>query len=266
MEVFGVIGYPLGHSMSPVMHNAAFRETGYQGIYVPFEVRPENFESAIEGIKALGIRGINITIPYKERILEFFRQRREVREIGAANTVDLKRKTCHNTDVDGVIGALQSSGVDAKDMEVLVVGAGGAAKACVYALKDDNEVYITNRTAKKGVELAERFDVEFIERERLETLKFDLIINATPLGMKGFPEKLPVSEKILGKKPAVFDMVYNPPETLLIRKALSYGCKAVSGVDMLVYQGAKAFEIFTGKKAPVEVMKKAVVSELKKIA
>ncbi len=265
MEVFGIVGYPLGHSMSPAMHNAAFRELGYPGVYVPFEVKPDNFENAVEGLSALGVRGINITIPYKEKIVKFFRQEREVREIGAANTVDLRKKTCHNTDVDGVLRALKGSGINAKSLKVLVAGAGGAAKACVYALRDDNEVYLTNRTVERGTELAEKFGVEFLEIGRIESVYFDVIVNATPLGMKGFPVKLPVPETVLEKRPIVFDMVYNPPETLLIKKAVSYGCRIVSGVDMLVYQGAKAFEVFTGKKAPVEVMKKAVISELKKL-
>ncbi len=265
-EIFGVIGYPVKHSMSPAMHNAAFRKTGYDGVYIPLEVKPENFQVAIDGIKAIGFRGINVTIPYKERITELFRNGKEVMEIGAANTVDLRKGICHNTDVDGVTGALQESGVGTDGMKVLVVGAGGAARACVYALRDSNDVFITNRTAERGMDIAERFGVEFIREKRVETMEFDLIVNATPLGMRGFPEKLPVPEKVLQKRPAVFDMVYNPPETVLIRKAASYGCRIVSGVDMLVYQGAKAFEIFTGNNAPVQVMKRAVISELKKIS
>ncbi len=265
MEVFGVIGYPVGHSLSPVMHNAAFRETGYNGIYVPFGVRPENFESAVEGLVALGIKGVNVTIPYKEKITEFFRQEREVVEIGAANTVDLRKGICYNTDVDGILRALRNSNVDARDTNVLVVGAGGAAKACVYALRESNRVSITNRTEERGREVAKKFGIEFVRSENLSAMKFDLVVNATPLGMKGFPEKLPVPVEVLKSKPIVFDMIYNPPETPLIKKAASYGCRTVSGVDMLVHQGAKAFEIFTGRKAPVDVMKKAVISELKKL-
>ncbi len=265
MEIFGVVGYPIGHSLSPAMHNAAFREINYKGIYVPFEVKPENFESAIEGLIALGIKGVNVTIPHKERIAEFFRQEKEVMEIGAANTVDLRRKVCYNTDVDGVLRALQHSGVNANGMDVLVVGAGGAAKACIYAFRDGNRVFVTNRTEKRGREVAEKFGVEFVSSENLSAMRFDLVVNATPIGMKGFPEKLPVPEEVLKSRPVVFDMVYNPPETILMRTAHNYGCKTVSGVDMLVYQGARAFEIFTGMKAPVDVMKKAVISELKKL-
>ncbi len=265
-SVFGVIGYPIGHSLSPPMHNTAFREVGYDGIYVPFEIKPENFEKAIDGLLALGIEGVNVTIPYKERIVDFFEKEDEVYEIGAANTVDLRKKKCYNTDVYGVIQAISSSGIEPKNLKILVVGAGGASKACIYALKNNNEVFITNRTPEKGIRVAKRFEVEFIYSDQLIKEKFDLIVNATPLGMKGFPEKLPVPKDLLKNKPILFDMVYNPMETPLIKTGKRYRCKIISGIEMLVFQGAKSFEIFTGKKAPIEVMRRTVISELKKLS
>ncbi|NOY10678.1 MAG: shikimate dehydrogenase [Archaeoglobi archaeon] len=265
-EIFGVIGHPIKHSLSPVMHNAAFKHLNYDGIYLAFEVRSEELESALNGARALGIGGLNITIPHKERTAEILTPDRAVEEIGACNTADLRKWRCYNTDVHGVLMALKEAGIDTKGIRVLVVGAGGAGKACIYALRDAGEVFVTNRTAERGREVARRFGVEFIEIERLATQRFDLIVNATPIGIKGFPDTLPVPEEVVRRSSAVFDMVYNPPETRLVRVGRKYGCRIASGVDMLVHQGAKAFEIFTGLKAPVDVMKRAVVSELEKLA
>jgi len=265
IEIFGIIGYPIKHSLSPAMHNSAFRELSYPGIYLPFEVEKRDLKDAIMGVKALGIKGINVTIPYKEEVVKYFKCDKAVEEIGACNTVDVLKEKCYNTDVYGILKALENAGINIRGLRVLIIGAGGAGKACIYALRDENDVFLTNRTSEKGVNVAKKFGVEFVEMSKLENFNFDLIVNATPLGMKGFPEKLPVPEKLLKSKPAVFDMVYNPPETPLIKRAKEHGCLTMNGVDMLVYQGAKAFEIFTGLKAPVDVMKKAVVSELEKL-
>ena len=265
IEIFGVIGYPLKHSLSPVMHNAAFREINYNGVYLLFEVRREELRSAIAGAKALNIKGLNVTIPYKEEIAELFKPDKTVQEIGACNTVLIEKGECYNTDVYGIVQSLKESGIGTSGMKVVVIGAGGAGKACIYALRDKNDVYLTNRTVERGLKVARKFGVEFLRFEDLENFSFDLVVNATPIGMKGFPSDLPFSLRVIERAKAVFDMVYNPPETLLLKKAKEFGCKTINGVDMLVYQGAKAFEIFTGKVAPVDVMRKAVISELEKI-
>ncbi|WP_457591015.1 shikimate dehydrogenase [Geoglobus sp.] len=264
-EIFGVVGYPIKHSLSPAMHNSAFRHLKYDGVYLAFEVKSEELERALFGAKALGIGGLNVTIPHKERAAELFRPDRAVVEIGACNTIDLRKGRCYNTDVHGVLGALEAAGVESEGLRVLVVGAGGASKACIYALRDRNLVFVTNRTEERGREVAKRFGVEFAEPEKVGGMRFDLIVNATPLGMRGFPSVLPVPEDLLRSRPAVFDMVYNPPETELVRRAKRYGCRIVSGVEMLVHQGAMAFEVFTGIRAPVEVMRRAVLSELQKL-
>ncbi|AIY90459.1 shikimate dehydrogenase [Geoglobus acetivorans] len=263
--VFGVIGFPIKHSLSPVMHNAALRHLNYDGVYVPFEVKPEELEIAVAGMKSLNIRGINVTIPHKERIIEFFNPEKEVQEIGAANTVDLKSGKCYNTDVYGILEAINAAEIEVNGLKVLIIGAGGAAKACIYALRDSSRVYITNRTEAKGRAVAGKFGAEFVPLHALENHKFDLIVNATPLGMKGFESIMPVPLNLIKKAHAVFDMVYNPPSTPLVSAGRKFGCRIVSGIDMLVYQGARAFEIFTGQKAPVEVMKKAVMSEIENI-
>jgi len=265
IEIFGVIGYPLKHSLSPVMHNAAFRAINYNGIYLPFEVRREELKSAVAGAKALNIKGMNVTIPYKEEIARFFKPDRAVEEIGACNTVLIEKGECYNTDVYGIIQSLKNSGIGTSGMKVVVIGAGGAGKACIYALRDKNEVYLTNRTVKRGVRVARKFGVEFLRFEDLEKFSFDLVVNATPVGMKGFPSNIFFSLEVIKRANAVFDMVYNPPETFLLKKAKEFGCKTINGIEMLVYQGAKAFEMFTGREAPVDVMRKAVISELNKV-
>jgi len=260
-EIYGVIGYPIKHSLSPPMHNAAFRHLNYDGVYLAFEVKKEDLENALIGAKALGIKGLNVTIPHKERVIEFFRPSKEVEEIGAANTIDLSKERCYNTDVFGIKEALKNAGISPKGFKILILGAGGAARAAVYTLKDDNEIYIANRTRERGIKLAREFGCEFIEFDRIKG-EFDLIVNATPVGMKGFSDDPLISADVLKNKPIVFDMVYNPPETKLLKIAKEMGCKTVSGVDMLVFQGAKSFEIWTGLKAPVDVMKKAVLELL----
>lgn len=263
--VFGVIGFPLKHSLSPVMHNSAFRYLKLDAIYLPFEIRPEELEDELNRLENMGVKGINVTIPHKERVVEIFNPSREAEEIGAGNTVLFDGRRVFNTDIYGIRKALENAGINPEDLDILVVGAGGAGKSAVYALMGRNRVFITNRTEEKGREVAEKFGVEFLKISELEGRKFDLIVNATPLGMKGFENRLPIPISVVKNSNAVFDMVYNPPETPLVLAGRKYGCKIASGVDMLVYQGAKAFEIFTGLNAPVDVMKKAVLSELKKV-
>ncbi len=261
MEIYGVIGYPIKHSLSPAMHNAAFKHLNYDAIYLAFEVREEKLKNALIGAEALGIRGLNVTIPHKEKVINYFDQSKEVEEIGAANTVDFIRSKCYNTDVYGILKALENSGVKAKGLKILIVGAGGAARAAIYALKE-NRIYIINRTKERGIKLAKEFGCEFVDFENIRNYKFDLIINATPVGMKGFPDKIPIPDELLKNKPVIFDMVYNPVETKLLRIAKQRGCITVSGVDMLVFQGAKSFEIWTGLKPPVDIMKKTVLELL----
>jgi shikimate dehydrogenase len=265
MEHFGVIGYPIGHSLSPVMHNAAFKHLGMDAIYLAFQVKPNELENAIRGAKALGFTGLNVTIPFKEAVLEYVKAKGIARKIKAINTVDLRKMEGYNTDAYGAMKALENGGVEVKDKVALLVGAGGAARAIAFALvENDAKVVITNRTEERGLKLAEDVrrageDIEciFHPYDGLERLNVDIIINATPLGMKGFEKRLPVPEAMV-KDVVVFDTVYNPKETPLISLAKKRGCKVVYGIDMLVYQGAEAFRIWTGKDAPVDVMRSAI--------
>lgn len=272
MDCFGVIGYPIKHSVSPAMHNAAFKHLGMDAIYLSFEVKPEDLRDAVFGAKALGIVGLNVTIPHKEDILNYVKPVGIAAQIGAVNTVLVEKLEGYNTDAYGAIKALESSGVDVEGKNVLVVGAGGAARAIAFALAERKAtVIISNRTESRGLKLAE--DVRkageciFYPHEKLEDLKgkIDIIINATPLGMKGFPQKLPVPESLIHNV-VVFDTVYNPMETPLVALARKRDCKVVYGIDMLVYQGAEAFRIWTGVEPPVDVMKKAALEALRRIS
>ncbi|HIP62695.1 MAG TPA: shikimate dehydrogenase [Archaeoglobus profundus] len=270
MEYYGVIGYPIKHSVSPDMHNAAFRHLGIDAIYLKFEVKPDKLKDAIFGARALGFKGFNVTIPYKEEVLKYVKPVGIASKIGAINTIHLQKLEGYNTDAYGALKALENAGIDVEGKIVLVVGAGGAGRAISFILAEKGAtVIVTNRTESRGLKLAE--DVRkvgeclFYPYDKLEDLKgkIDIIVNATPLGMKGFEQKLPVPECLV-EKVIVFDTVYNPLETPLIKLAKKRGCKVVYGIDMLVYQGAEAFKIWTGMDAPIDVMKNAAIEALKK--
>jgi shikimate dehydrogenase len=270
MQYFGIIGYPIGHSVSPDMHNSAFRHLGIDAVYLKFEVKPEDLRDAIFGAKALGFKGFNVTIPHKEAVLEFVKPVGIAKKIGAVNTIDVPKLEGYNTDAYGALKALESAGVDVEGKIALVVGAGGAGRAIAFILAEKGAtVIVTNRTESRGLKLAEEVrkvgDCLFYPLDKLEDLrgKLDVIINATPLGMKGFDQKLPVPESLV-RDVVVFDTVYNPMETPLIRLAKKRGCKVVYGIDMLVYQGAEAFKIWTGLDAPIDVMKRSAMEALRK--
>ena len=269
MDCYGVIGYPVKHSVSPAMHNAAFRALGMKAVYASFEVKPEELRAAIEGAKALGIKGLNVTIPHKEEVMKLSKPDELASKIGAVNTLKIGEEIeAYNTDAYGALKALEKAGVGVAGKTFLIVGAGGAARAIAFALVENGAtVVITNRTKQRGLKLAQDVrkygECVFVPMDDLERLKFDVLINATPVGMNGYmPGKLPVDGKLIREGIVVFDTVYNPMETALIRLAKMRGCKVVYGIDMLVYQGAKAFEIWTGVTPPVDVMKKAAIEAL----
>jgi len=262
----GIVGYPLSHSISPKIHNAVIEHLGLEGVYLAFEVKPPHLRDAILGAKTLGFTGLNVTIPYKEEVLSIVKPVAEAKL--AVNTIDLREMKGYNTDVYGVEMAFKNANVDLEGKNALVVGAGGAGKAIALALmRMGAKVVLTNRTESRGIEavrqLREYGDCVFHPMERIRELKVDVVANATPLGMKGFSSEMPVPEEILKPDMVVFDAVYNPLETKLIKKAKEKGCRVVSGLDMLVYQAEKAFEIWTGIKPPVSLMKRVALEALK---
>lgn len=277
-RVVGVIGWPIAHSVSPAMHNAAFRVLGLDWCYVPFPVRPERLTQAVEGVRGLGLAGVNVTVPHKQAMLSLVDDlTSEARAVGAVNTVIVKGDLLvgHNTDVGGFLRALEEVGFEARGCSALVLGAGGAARAVVYALmRVGAQVTLLNRTADRAHGLAHEF-AALSRGARIEAGPLDfqtlrqaaprarLIVNATSLGM--WPE-VDTSPWIAGVSfPAeafLFDLVYNPRETLLMRQARAEGARAVDGLRMLVHQGAEAFELWTGVRPPIEVMYAACTAAL----
>jgi shikimate dehydrogenase/3-dehydroquinate dehydratase type I len=269
--VVGLIGHPLGHTLSPRMHNAAFRETKLPGIYLTFDVPDAGqVKGFMRGSAKLGARGFNVTIPYKEvafSAMDFLDD--EARRAKAVNTVLVQEdKTLKgfNTDIFGFSESLRAAGYDPRNKRALIVGAGGASRAAVIALwKMGAKIIIANRTPERAEELVKsmRVFVKTVPLGAVEQEKpFSLIVNATPVGMRGFETAPVVPESLIGKAEAVLDMVYNPIETPLLEAAKPHGVKMIHGLDMLLFQGAKAFEIWTSSKAPVDIMKHQLVEAI----
>ena len=276
-QVLGVIGDPIAHSFSPDMHNAAIDALGIDYCYVAFQVRPENVGEAVNGLRGFGILGLNVTIPYKLAVMEHVDQiSEEALAVGAVNTIHNEdgSLTGHNTDVYGVTVAIERvAGMTLFPESCVVLGAGGAARAATYALGRRDEVKqitILNRTVDRAESLA--LDMEKITGKRIlpatldgasEKKAFDdagLVVNTTSLGM--FPETGAsplVSEGAVHPDLVLYDTVFNPLETSLMRQFKSKGAPAYGGLDMLVFQGARSFEIWTGIEPPTDVMKQAVV-------
>ncbi|MCX8172034.1 MAG: shikimate dehydrogenase [Archaeoglobaceae archaeon] len=265
MLYLGIIGYPISHSISPKIHNKVMEVLKIDGKYLAFEVRPSELKEAIFGAKALGFRGLNVTIPYKEEVLKFVKPIGEAKL--AVNTIELRKMEGYNTDIYGVEMAFKNAEVDVNDKTALVLGSGGAGKAIALALmKMGAKVIITNRTEIRGIEavkaLREFGQCIFCKWEKIKDLKIDILANATPIGMKGFPSDSPVSDEILKPEMVVFDAVYNPLETKLLKKAKEIGCKVINGLEMLIYQAEKAFEIWTGIKPPIDIMRASALEAL----
>ncbi|HMK46731.1 MAG TPA: shikimate dehydrogenase [Methanocella sp.] len=263
MTVYGVVGYPVEHSLSPVMHNAAFRSLGIDSYYHKFDVKGEHLSDAFIGARYLGFGGLNVTIPHKEVVIRMIEPDRTALEIGAANTIDFRRMKSYNTDAAGAVDALKDSGIDVKSLNVLVLGAGGAARAVIYGLaKEGASVTVANRTPSKAADLAaymRSFGTVFgtsLEGLGEKVRIADVIINTTPVGM-GRDDRSPVTRDMLDRSQTVFDLVYKPLDTPLLKEARAAGAKTVDGVSMLARQGARSFEIWTGVKPPVDVMERS---------
>ena len=273
----GIIGDPVEHSMSPAMHNAAFRKMGLDYLYVPFRVKKEELGKAVEGMKALNIKGLNVTIPHKVSIIPFLDELDPLAErIGAVNTIvnDDGILTGYNTDATGFLQALLEGGIEPKGKNIVILGAGGSSRAISFVLAERGaNLVIANRTSDKAEELATRLSKLFnreakalaLNGENLaSTLKeTDILINTTSVGMTPDINEAPVTYELLKSSLVVCDIVYNPIKTRLLREAEATGAKTISGVDMLVWQGALAFEKWTGLKAPVELMKEEAIKLLK---
>ena len=276
-QVFGVFGDPIGHSLSPAMHNAAFSALGMDCIYHAFRVQPEKLEKAILGAEAMGFGGLNLTVPLKEKALMIGTIKLDplAKRIGAINTVVFGKSgeiVGYNTDGLGTKKALLEAAVEIKGSKIVIVGAGGAARAIAFQLASDGaDIVIANRTEEKAIELARNISsatfpgkIKGTELSELKTLltETDVLINTTILGMHPDTDNTIATAEDLHSKLTVFDIVYNPLETRLLREAKAAGAKTVSGISMLVYQGAEAFKLWTGVEPPVELMKKTVLEAL----
>ena len=277
-KVCAIIGDPVEHSLSPIIHNAAFKELGLNLVYVAFTVTTRELQTAILGAKSLGLWGLNVTMPHKNAVMNYLDEvDSTAKSIGAVNTVlnNNGRLIGYNTDGNGTMIALQENGVYLKEKKLVLIGAGGAAKAIAYqAAQDVEELVILNRTPEKAKKLAEMLQKSFgkkvkgvalsseVLEEELETT--DILVNATSVGMDPDVNSSPVPSSLLRRDLCVMDIVYNPLETRLAADAKSVGAKVVSGIEMLIYQGAVAFEIWTNCPAPTEVMRKAALNELEK--
>ena len=263
--LYAVLGNPVSHSLSPVMHNAAFRQAGYNGVYVALKVTDP--ETAVSSLKALGIAGASVTIPFKTDVIAYLDRLDPVAAaIGAVNTI-VNRDGCltgYNTDGSGAVRALAAR-VPLKNTRVAVVGAGGAAHAVSYALiREGAHLVIANRSAARGELLAKRLAVDFVPLGDFGGGRYDVLINTTPVGMFPDMDAMPVDRAVLRPGMVVMDIVYNPLTTRLLRMARRIGCRAVNGVEMFVYQGAAQFEKWTRMPAPVEVMRSVVTTALQK--
>jgi shikimate dehydrogenase len=278
-RICGLIGDPVEHSMSPVMHNAAFSSLGLDYIYLPFRVERENLARAIDGLRAFNIAGLNVTIPHKVAVIPFLDELETLAEkIGAVNTIVNNNGLFkgYNTDASGFIKALLKRGIEPGDKKVVILGAGGASRAISFTLAEKGaELVILNRKLEMdwAVELASSIsqfwdkEVKALElnEENLSAVldSADILVNATSVGMSPNTSQTPVAKRLLRSDLVVFDVVYNPVKTRLLAEAGESGATTIDGIDMLVWQGALAFELWTGVKAPVEIMKSAVVKVLK---
>ncbi len=269
--IYGVLGHPIGHTLSPAMHNAAFARLSLDARYYAFDVTQQYAEAAIHGAQALGFGGLNVTIPLKEVVLPYVKADALAQRIGAVNTID-RAGNGYNTDGVGAVKALEHANVKLKGASVILLGAGGAAKAiAAQLLLEGARVLVANRTQSKSMLLAQHMtaenlacgcdDIEAYSLEELGQLlgEADVLINATPVGMRGaFPDQTLVTSQQIHPGLTVFDIVYNPLRTPLLEEARAAGARTIDGVKMLVYQGAASFALWTGLEPPVAIMEQAV--------
>lgn len=274
--ICGIIGDPIEHTVSPAMHNAAFGHLGLDFVYVPFKVKSEDLELAIRGIKALNIRGLNVTIPHKVAVMPFLNEIDTLSEkIGSVNTIvnrdgELKG---YNTDASGFWNALQAEKITPVGKKVIVLGAGGAARAIVFMLADKGaELTIVNRNQLRAQALADMASAAFrknikaleLNQENLKVAikEAEMIVNTTSVGMSPDNEETPVPARLLKSDLFVFDIIYNPLESRLLAEARKTGARTIGGMEMLIQQGAAAFELWTGKKPPVNIMRDAALKAM----
>ncbi|MEW6595372.1 MAG: shikimate dehydrogenase [Thermodesulfobacteriota bacterium] len=264
-ELYGIIGNPVSHSLSPAMHNAAFAALKLNKAYAAFPVT--DVAAALAGLKALGIRGASVTIPHKQAVIPYLDTIDPVAEkIGAVNTLVIRDNALHglNTDWIGANRALTRV-MPLKSSHLLLLGAGGSARAIGFGLIEAGAtVTVANRTAEKAAALAAALGCPWVPIEAAATLKADGLINATSAGMAPHADQLPLPAEAITNFRVVMDIVYAPLETKLLATARAAGRIPVDGLEMLLYQGAAQFEVWTGLSAPLEIMRQTLLANLPK--
>lgn len=263
--LYGVIGRPVRHSLSPALHNAAFTSTNLNAVYLAFEI--EDIEEGIRGIRAFGIQGTSVTIPFKTAVIPYLDEIDPLaRRVGAVNTiVNYKgRLRGYNTDAIGALKALKER-IELPGMTCFIIGAGGAAKAIGFILKDQGvAISIVNRSRKRGETLARSLGCPFIPLDEISGARGGILVQTTPVGMYPYIDQCPVPEHVLEKGMIVMDIIYNPLETTLLRLAKARGCTVISGIQMLLHQGAEQFRLWTGLNPPIASMRHALKEALLK--
>ena len=263
----GIIGYPVEHTFSPAMHNFISDTVHNNYVYCAWRVHPDDLRKAVDGIRALGISGVNVTAPHKKEVMKYLDVVTDgAKELGSVNTIVNRggKLWGYNTDADGFCMALKKAGIEINASHILIIGAGGVTRPTVIRLIDNGaaEITVVNRTASKAVSLGE--DIlrckNFKVNTDIKNLDFDIVINTTSAGMEPQENVLPTDSidalsdlSFIGANTAVVDMIYNPDETLFLKKAREAGAKTLNGLGMLVYQGIIAYELFTGVTLPSDM-------------
>lgn len=260
-----IIGDPVGHSMSPLMHNAGYESLGIdnQFVFLGAKVKAEDIGVTVQAMRKMGIHGLTCTIPHKVEVMKFLDEIDETaRKIGAVNTVlnQNGKLIGFNTDWQGAVVPLEKI-TSLSGKKVLVLGAGGAARAIVFGLlKRGAKVKIFNRTKEKAIKLAKEFNCQITDlKTKSEIKNFDIIINTTSVGMKPLENKTPIPTKFITNKQIVFDIVYVPYDTKLLKEAKKRRATVVHGIEMLLHQGTAQFEIYTSHKAPEDIMRRILL-------
>lgn len=269
--LLGVMGDPIAQSKSPLMHTAALKALGIPGAYVPLHIAPGQLGEAVQAIRTLGFRGVNVTIPHKIAVMDYL-DKLDASAVagGAVNTIvnDNGVLTGYNTDGIGYVRSLKAEAVpDLSGAHILVLGAGGAARGIISALLQENpaSVVIANRTADKAQELAASWQAAgIVTGAAMENIAgmipdADIVINTTSVGMFPYPNDTPVASGLFRKGQVVSDLIYNPLRTRLLEEGLQAGCTIHGGLGMFIYQGAYALEYWTGEAAPVDIMRQTIL-------
>ncbi len=262
-KLYGIIGNPVSHSLSPAMHNAAFASLGENRVYLPFHV--ENISAALQGLRGLHISGASVTIPHKEDVIAHLDVIDPIAaKIGAVNTInreklDGKSILCgYNTDWLGAIKPLKKA-ITLSGSQVILLGAGGSARAIGFGLLEEGaKILLCSRTESRGRQLAADLGCDWLSLDQITTVKGDVLVNATSVGMQPNDNEIPVPDEVLINYRVVMDIVYVPLKTKLIAAAEQSGCTTINGLEMLLFQGIAQFELWTGLTAPERVMREVL--------